>query len=188
MRKEKFRFLVSPASSQLASWEGQELFSTYFRHCFAESADCPAMSIQEHSILQKSVVPNLLEKDFFSTGDEEEERYHLEHVNSQDETKAVDNVSVNDTVNSKRDQNNENEQLKEYKRKMFKVGIDFGKTLGIFKPSAQTEFEVLANMGKWDKTLELLMLSSQPRKGIFEVCKSLELCCGSLICDGTNFP
>ena len=126
------------------------------------------MSIQEHSILQKSVVPNLLEKDLFSTGDEEEE-----HVNSQNETKAVDDV--NDTVNSKRDQNNRNEPLTDYKRKMFKDGIDFGKTLGIFKPSAQTKCEVLANMEKWGKTLELLMLSSQPRKGIFEVCKSLEL-------------
>ena len=74
---------------------------------------------EEDSILQKSVIPNLLEEEFnpaLPTGMCDE---------------IISRENLNNANPTSKDENMDNE-VTSYKRKQFKDGVDFRKTLGSF--------------------------------------------------------
>ena len=79
---------------------------------------------EEDSILQKSVIPNLLEEEFHPAV-RTEMRDDL--IPREDQNTA--NLTGNDDDNMEMDKINE---VTSYKRKLFKAGVDFRKTLGSF--------------------------------------------------------
>ena len=87
------------------------------------------MAFQEDSILQKSVIPNLLQETFnptsFSQIEREEESPHQGDVTSKEELQA------DLTATQKQNMENEWDEITDYKRKQFKLGVDFRKTLGM---------------------------------------------------------
>ena len=79
---------------------------------------------EEDSILQKSVIPNLLEEEFNPPVQAE-----MCDDLSVRENQNIENLTGNDDENRDMEKINE---VTSYKRKLFKAGVDFRKTLGSF--------------------------------------------------------
>ena len=77
---------------------------------------------EEDSILQKSVIPNLLEEEFNPPAEMCDDLSVLDNQN-------IENLTGNDDENRDMEKINE---VTSYKRKQFKAGVDFRKTLGSF--------------------------------------------------------
>lgn len=103
------------------------------------------MSLQEEeSILQKSVIPNLLLQEFGPINPTQKEQE--EKSKSEDDISVLNRVDDDDieNVTSEDDQNTDRDtfEITNYKRKLFKVGVDFRKTLGKFL-FAKFHFELI---------------------------------------------
>ena len=79
---------------------------------------------EEDSILQKSVIPNLLEEEFHPAV-----RTEMRDDLISREDQNIANLTGNYDENLEMDKINE---VTSYKRKLFKAGVDFRKTLGSF--------------------------------------------------------
>ena len=75
---------------------------------------------EEDSILQKSVIPNLLEEEFKPP--------HLAGMCDE----IISRENQNNANPTRNDDENMDNEVTSYKRKQFKAGVDFRKTLGSF--------------------------------------------------------
>ena len=117
------------------------------------------MSLQEEeSILQKSVIPNLLQQEFGPINLTQKEQ--KEKFKSKDDISVpgrVDNDDI-ENVTSEDDQNTDREadEITNYKRKLFKSGVDFRKTLGMFL-FAKFHFELILTTLYFNKMKEFVL-------------------------------
>merc|ERR1711953_526606 len=111
----------------------------------------PSMSLQEEeSILQKSVIPNLLQQEFGPINLTQKEQ--KEKFKSKDDISVpgrVDNDDI-ENVTSEDDQNTDREadEITNYKRKLFKSGVDFRKTLASEHSFENLEADLLPSESK----------------------------------------
>ena len=117
------------------------------------------MSLQEEeSILQKSVIPNLLLQEFGPINPTQKEQE--EKSKSEDDISVLNRVDDDDieNVTSEDDQNTDRDtfEITNYKRKLFKVGVDFRKTLGKFL-FAKFHFELILTTLYFNKMKEFVL-------------------------------